>query len=81
MGRHVQLCIWRYVYGCEKAVPTWIRKTCFGGTNIFLRCAAYGPAGHITPDYQMVMEIGFQELKPTQRKARTGRGPAGPGRN
>lgn len=35
-----------------------------GGTNIFsLDVPLNGPAGHINPDYQTVMEIGFQGIK------------------
>lgn len=34
------------------------------GTNVFtLDVPLYGPAGHITPDYQTVMEIGFSGIK------------------
>ena len=40
-----------------------------GGTNIFsLDVPLNGPAGHITPDYQMVMEIGFQGIKANAEK-------------
>lgn len=35
-----------------------------GGTNIFsLDVPLNGPAGHINPDYQTVMEVGFQGIK------------------
>ncbi len=39
------------------------------GTNIFsLDVPLYGPAGHITPDYQTVLEIGFQGIKARAEK-------------
>ena len=35
-----------------------------GGTNIFsMDVPLNGPAGHITPDYQTVLEIGFEGIK------------------
>lgn len=34
------------------------------GTNIFtLDVPLYGPAGHITPDWQAIMELGFEGIK------------------
>lgn len=39
------------------------------GTNIFsLDVPLYGPAGHITPDYQAVLEMGFQGIKARAEK-------------
>ena len=39
------------------------------GTNVFtLDVPMYGPAGHITPDYQTVMEQGFQGIKARAEK-------------
>ena len=40
-----------------------------GGTNIFtLDVPLYGPAGHITPDWQAIMEIGFLGMKERAEK-------------
>lgn len=40
-----------------------------GGTNIFtLDVPLYGPAGHITPDWQAIMEIGFNGMKERAEK-------------
>lgn len=40
-----------------------------GGTNIFsLDVPLNGPAGHITPDYQTVLAIGFQGIKERAEK-------------
>lgn len=39
------------------------------GTNVFtLDVPLYGPAGHITPDYQTIMEIGFAGVKERAEK-------------
>ncbi len=39
------------------------------GTNVFtLDVPMYGPAGHITPDYQAVLEQGFQGIKKRAEK-------------
>lgn len=40
-----------------------------GGTNIFtLDVPLYGPAGHITPDWQAIMETGFLGMKERAEK-------------
>lgn len=40
-----------------------------GGTNVFtLDVPLYGPAGHITPDWQAIMEIGFLGMKEKAQK-------------
>ncbi|MGL6202143.1 MAG: glycyl radical protein [Lachnospiraceae bacterium] len=44
-------------------------KSIVGGTNIFtLDVPLYGPAGHITPDWQAIMEFGFLGMKEKAEK-------------
>ncbi|WP_125142469.1 glycyl radical protein [Clostridium transplantifaecale] len=66
--------MYSYVFG---DMPMYAKKlflrdpenTVSGGTNIFsLDVPLNGPAGHITPDYQTVMAIGFQGIKANAEK-------------